>query len=94
MQIGTYKINKTNNHLEVVVYMWGYGTDYVTFEGKRVNAIADPPLYDEFGQQVGIIWTFDCGVVTEPGKYEFKAEFTPYTAPFKPVIAMKTLTIK
>lgn len=91
IEIGDPEIND-NNHIEIEVKVWGYGQQKVTFNGVRVYASSMPPIY-EGGVQVGIAFTYDCGEVPAPGKYEFVASYTDYTSPYRTHTARSIITV-
>ena len=92
INITGYRINPENDHVEVYVKVWGYGREMVTFDGKRVFAISMPPIY-EGGMQVGVSYTYDCGVKPAPGNYDFVVTFTDYGFPYDKHTASKVIPI-
>ncbi|WP_313165879.1 hypothetical protein [Sedimentibacter sp.] len=66
----------------VVIKVTGYGSGNTTFNGVNVNPTTIIPFINYGTIADGFYYTYNCGVVTEPGEYLFKTTFTSNNPPY------------
>lgn len=76
-------IDPVSGHFFVVLKVTGYGHDTSYFNGNKVTSTMVKSFTLDGGPGAdGFIWSYDCGVVTEPGDYVFTSVYTSTNSPY------------
>ena len=85
MEIADIGVLNSNGNLCVLLKVYGYGSGYTTFNGRKIDYVASEPFIISGTGSDGFYYLYDCGVKPAVGNYVFYSKFTSTNFPHKAV---------
>lgn len=85
LEIADIGVLNSNGNLCVLLKVYGYGSGYTTFNGRKIDYVASEPFIISGTGADGFYYLYDCGVKPAVGSYVFYSKFTSTNFPHKAV---------
>ena len=85
LEIADIGVLNSNGNLCVLLKVYGYGSGYTTFNGRKIDYVAGEPFIISGTGADGFYYLYDCGVKPAVGNYVFYSKFTSTNFPHKAV---------
>lgn len=85
LEIADIGVLNSNGNLCVLLKVYGYGSGYTTFNGRKIDYVASEPFIISGTGADGFYYLYDCGVKPAVGNYVFYSKFTSTNFPHKAV---------